>query len=161
MGIIYPLEITRTYLSLQTNKNKYKGIIDVLKSNNFKSLYKGYGTSIFGFSLFSGLLFQSREYLNVQYPNNPFNGGLSAVYALTISYPTDLIRRRLQLQQYDKTVPKYNGPIDCIKKVVKNEGGIRGLYRGLLPNYVKSFFQWSIHFYLIDLLNASKRNRSS
>ena len=27
----YPLETTRTYLSLQTNKNKYTGIVDALK----------------------------------------------------------------------------------------------------------------------------------
>jgi len=153
MSIIYPLEITRTYLCLQTNKNKYNGVIDVLKKNNMKSLYKGYGTSIFGFSLFSGLMFQSREYLNSEFPNNPFNGGLSAVYALSISYPTDLIRRRLQLQDFDKTVPKYNGLIDCAKKIVKNEGGIPGLYRGLLPNYVKCFSQWSIHFYIIDAVS--------
>ena len=31
IGIIYPLETTRSYLSLQTNKNKYSGILDVLK----------------------------------------------------------------------------------------------------------------------------------
>lgn len=161
MGIIYPLEITRTYLSLQTNKNKYKGIMDVLKRNEIRSLYKGYGTSIFGFGLFSGLMFQSREYLNDKYPNNPVNGGLSAMYALTISYPTDLIRRRLQLQKFDKTVPNYHGMIDCSKKIIKNEGGIRALYRGLFPNYVKSFFQWSIHFFLIDSLNSSKSKQSS
>ena len=33
IGIIYPLETTRSYLSLQTNKNKYSGILDVLKKH--------------------------------------------------------------------------------------------------------------------------------
>jgi hypothetical protein len=160
MGLIYPLEITRTYLSLQTNKNKYKGIVDVLKKNKIKDLYKGYGTSIFGFSLFSGLMFQSRDYLNKEYPNSPFNGGIASIYALTFSYPTDLIRRRLQLQGFDKTVPKYNGAIDCVKKIINTEG-ISGLYRGLYANYVKSFIQWGIHFYLIDLFNSLKQKQSS
>ena len=31
MLITYPLETTRTYLSLQTNKNKYNGIFDTLR----------------------------------------------------------------------------------------------------------------------------------
>ena len=31
MFLTYPLEISRSFLSLQTNKNKYMGIIDVLK----------------------------------------------------------------------------------------------------------------------------------
>ena len=33
MMITYPLETTKTYLSLQTNKNKYKGVIDALRKN--------------------------------------------------------------------------------------------------------------------------------
>ena len=31
MSLIYPLETTRSYLSLQTNKSKYNGIIDVFR----------------------------------------------------------------------------------------------------------------------------------
>ena len=34
IGMIYPLETTRSYLSLQTNKNKYNGILDVLKKDD-------------------------------------------------------------------------------------------------------------------------------
>ena len=37
----YPLETTRTYLSLQTNKNKYKGILDILTRMPTKKLYRG------------------------------------------------------------------------------------------------------------------------
>ena len=36
IGIIYPLETTESYLSLQTNKNKYSGILDVLKKTYAK-----------------------------------------------------------------------------------------------------------------------------
>lgn len=160
IGLIYPLEVTRTYLSLQTNKTKYNGIIDVLKKNKIKDLYKGYGTSIFGFGLFSGLMFQSRDYLNKNYPDNPCNGGIASIYALSFSYPTDLIRRRLQLQGFDKTVPKYNGAMHCVKKIINTEG-ITGLYRGLSANYVKGFVQWGILFYLIDFLNSLKQKQSS
>ena len=50
---------------------------------------------------------------------------------------------------------KYNGAIDCVKKIINTEG-ISGLYRGLYANYVKSFVQWGIHFYLIDLFQFIK-----
>ena len=74
--------------------------------------------------------------------------------ALSVTYPTDLIRRRLQLQGYDKSVPVYNNSLDCIRKIYKNEGGIPAFYRGLHANYAKSFAHWSIYFYIINNFNA-------
>lgn len=151
MSIIYPLETTRTFLSLQTNKNKYNGIYDVFKKTPIKRLYRGLGTSIIGFGSFSGWLFYFQDIVknnNTQYPF--LNGGIASIMALTITYPTDLVRRRLQLQDYDKSVPKYNGIIHAIKKIYKTEGGIPAFYRGLHANYIKSFSQWSIYFYIID-----------
>ena len=151
MSLIYPLETTRSYLSLQTNKSKYNGIIDVFRKTPIRKLYGGLGTSIVGFGSFSGCLFYFQDVVkkyNTQYPF--INGGLASVMSLSITYPTDLIRRRLQLQGYDSTVPKYNGIIDATKKIYKNEGGLIAFYRGLHANYVKSFAQWSVYFYIID-----------
>ena len=72
--------------------------------------------------------------------------------AISITYPTDLIRRRLQLQHFGcDSVPDYNGIIDCAKKVVKSEGLI-GLYRGLPAAYMKTFPSLAIQLYMIDTL---------
>lgn len=151
MTLIYPLDTTRSYLSLQTNKNKYKGIIDVFRKTPIRKLYGGLGTSIVGFGSFSGCLFYFQDVVKKYNTEYPFiNGGLASVMALSVTYPTDLIRRRQQLQGYDAAVPKYNGFFDAIKKIYKNEGGIVALYRGLHANYVKSFAQWSVYFYIID-----------
>ena len=125
--------------------------MDIIKKTKISRLYGGLGTSMIGFSSFSGLMFsfQSRlKQYNTYIPS--INGGLAGIGALTITYPTDLVRRRLQLQGFDKTVPKYNGVFDAIKKIYKNEGGVIAFYRGLHANYVKSFAQWSIYFYIID-----------
>ncbi len=151
MSLIYPLETTRSYISLQMNKNKYNGIIDVLRKTPIRNLYGGLGTSIMGFGSFSGFLFYFQDKVKKYNTHYPFlNGGLASIMALSITYPTDLLRRRLQLQGYDPTVPKYNGFTDAIKKIYKTEGGIPAFYRGLHANYVKSFAQWSIYFYIID-----------
>ena len=40
-----------------------------------------------------------------------------------------------------------------LKKIYKSEG-IHGFYRGLLPNYCKSFVQWSIHFYALQKIHS-------
>lgn len=162
IGIIYPLETTRSFLSLQTNKNKYNGILDVFKKTHIRNLYNGFSMSLFGFGTFSGCLFYFQDKIKTQYPElNPISGGLGSICALTISYPTDLLRRRLQLQSFDNSVPVYKNTSDMIKKIWKSEG-IGGFYRGLFPNYCKSFIQWSIHFYMLQKIHyfTEKSKRS-
>ena len=64
MMITYPLETTRTYLSLQTNKNKYKGIFDALRKIPTKQLYQGCKMSMYGFGGFSGIQYTAYYYIN-------------------------------------------------------------------------------------------------
>ena len=86
------------------------------------------------------------------------SGGRCGCFAVTIMYPTDLIRRRLQIQTFDPTVPKYDGMIDCIRKIVKTEG-VPGLYRGVGANYVKTFPTFAIQFYILDKMKNFLKNR--
>ena len=79
-------------------------------------------------------------------------GGMAGTTAVSITYPSDLIRRRLQLQNFDPTVPKYGGIIDCVRKIVKTEG-ILGLYRGLPATYIKLFPTIGIQFLAMERLN--------
>lgn len=162
MTMIYPLENIRSRLSLQSNKTEYKGILDVIKKTKINKLYGGLKMSLMGFTPYNAFNFmfyyRYKKYLNEYNPNNKtFNyltaGGLSGISAITITYPTDLIRRRLQIQGMNDLVPKYDGILDVIKKIYGKEG-IIGLYRGLLPCYLKVFPAISIQFYMIEILKS-------
>jgi solute carrier family 25 aspartate/glutamate transporter 12/13 len=51
--------------------------------------------------------------------------------------PIDLVKTRLQNQR--STVVGevlYKSPLDCIKKVYTNEGGVRAFYRGMVPQLI-------------------------
>ena len=158
--IIYPLETSRSYLSLQTNKNKYKGILDILTKIPTKKLYRGLPVGIAMHTPWNSIQLTSYSYLskiiNEKYTPNIYTklfiGASAGVISITCVYPTDLIRRRLQLQGFDKNVPKYNSGIDCFKKIVRTEG-IKGLYRGLLTNYPKTIGTFSVQYLMIDYLN--------
>lgn len=163
MLIVYPLETTRTYLSLQTNKNKYKGVIDALKNIPRKQLYQGVAASMYGFGGFSGIQYTSYYYINriikdTSFDNKLYAGWFAGTFTVSITYPTDLIRRRLQLQGFDKSVPKYNGILDCCRKIFKNEG-FRGFYRGLSATYLKTGPAVAIQFWTIETLNKYFKNQ--
>lgn len=154
MATIYPLETVRSRLSLQTKKSHYNGIWNCVQKMSIREMYGGLRVSLIGITPYCALNFAFYYNLKERFNNNNvpshinkmLSGGLSAMAAVTFTYPTDLIRRQLQLQGFDPTVPKYNGLIDCTKKIVKTQG-IRGLYRGLLPCYITIFHKFALQFW--------------
>jgi len=165
MMCIYPFETIRSRLTLQTNKSYYNGITDaflkIVKGEGFRGLYKGMHTSLYGFGLYSGLNFSFYHYYKEKTKNIVMNddmkkllcGGFTGLSSVTLTYPTDLVRRRLQIQGFDPSVPKYDGIIDCVRKIVKKEG-YRGLYRGLNATYIKLFPSVAIQFWCLDTLKS-------
>ena len=157
----YPLETIRSRLTLQTCNSHYKGFMDACRSIPIMDMFKGLRMSILGFAPFTALSFSTyftyRKYLEDHTNWNKdkikvIGGGMAGTTAVTITYPSDLIRRRLQLQNFDKSVPKYNGIIDCVKKIIADEG-IIGLYRGLPASYIKLFPTIGIQFLAMERLN--------
>jgi len=145
--LTYPLETIRSRLTLQTCNSHYNGFLHACRSIPIRDMFKGLRMSILGFAPFTALSFSTyftyREYLENNTNLNKdllkvIGGGMAGTTAVSITYPSDLIRRRLQLQNFDPTVPKYGGIIDCVRKIVKMEG-IVGLYRGLPATYIKLF----------------------
>jgi solute carrier family 25 phosphate transporter 23/24/25/41 len=168
---IYPLETIRSRLSLQTNNNHYNGIMDAIKKMKVNELYRGISIGLLGFVPFNTLNFvifhdiknrmmqvNNRKEENRKISNvfiYMISGGIAGMGSVSITYPTDVVRRRLHLQGFDKNVPKYDGIIDCIRKIYKVEG-IYGYYRGLGACYMKLFPAVSIQFTIMEYLNENK-----
>ncbi|KAJ2550057.1 mitochondrial aspartate-glutamate transporter agc1 [Coemansia sp. RSA 1933] len=62
------------------------------------------------------------------------NGAVAGVTGVSIIFPLDMVKTRLQNQKpmANGRLP-YAGAVDCFRKIVAGEG-VRGLYRGLIPN---------------------------
>jgi solute carrier family 25 (mitochondrial phosphate transporter), member 23/24/25/41 len=156
---VYPLETARTHLSLQTNKNKYKGLVNVLMKLKTNQLYAGLKMSILGFGPWNAINFMSYNKYKILFKDYEYNphiykllcGGFAGSTAITVTYPTDLIRKRLQMQSFSPIVPRYSGILDCLVKIIKQEG-IIGLYRGLSISYLKTFPTLAIQFWTYDTL---------
>ena len=162
MILTYPLETIRSRLSLQMNKSHYKGLHHALQCIPPREMFQGMTLSILGYAPFTAISFTTyfsyKDYLQVNTKLDSdivkiLAGGTSGLTSIMITYPTDLIRRRLQLQNFDKNVPKYLGIIDCAKKIIKIDG-YRGMYRGLFATCVKIVPTIAIQFFVLERLKS-------
>ena len=140
---IYPYQYT------QQNKRPsvLRGLREVVRTEGFRSLWKGNGVTIVHRIPYSAANFWTYEKVNELWKDQyeldedaPINetevqsvsrrlvaGGAAGMVACTIAYPLDLIRTRLAAQS-EKVL--YEGALDAVMKITREEGLV-GLYRGL------------------------------
>ncbi|KAI0518518.1 mitochondrial carrier domain-containing protein [Xylaria bambusicola] len=63
-------------------------------------------------------------------------GASSGAFGASVVYPLNVLRTRLQTQGTSMHPARYTGIWDVAHKTVRNEG-VRGLYKGLMPNLLK------------------------
>ena len=56
-------------------------------------------------------------------------GAMAGAFGTTCIFPIDMVKTRLQA-----STGMYTGPLDCFRKIMANEGGVKGFYKGLGPN---------------------------
>ncbi|KAF0717892.1 Aste57867_2033 [Aphanomyces stellatus] len=151
---VYPMELVRTRLIAMKNTtsivNEY---FRVLRTEGICGLYRGCLSGLVGAIPFEGIQFASYEYgksfvtehrwpasrwpadkASLDTVDHLVLGGFSGAVAQTVAYPFDTIKKRLQLQAANHVAK--NGMIDCFYQIVRTDG-VRGLYRGSVPNMVR------------------------
>ncbi|XP_015897005.3 uncharacterized protein LOC107430651 [Ziziphus jujuba] len=147
----YPLDLVRTRLAAQRNTIYYKGIghafHTICRDEGFLGLYKGLGPTLLGVGPSIAISFSVYEMLRSFWQSRRPNdstimvslacGSLSGIASSTATFPLDLVRRRMQLEGAAGRARVYNtGLFGTFRLIFKTEG-MRGLYRGILPEYYK------------------------
>jgi solute carrier family 25 (mitochondrial phosphate transporter), member 23/24/25/41 len=152
ISLIYPAENLRSRFSLQLkNEIIYPSLLSAFKNIPIRQLYQGLSMSLFGYTSFTAFNYAFYEEYK-KYTNSFIAGGLAGSSAVSITYPTDIIRRRIQLQGFHHSVPKYSSIIDTIHKMYQREGQLRAFYQGLTITIIKLFPTMAVHFYCIEIL---------
>jgi len=167
--ICYPLDFMRSLLSVQTSSNQhYKGIIPsmvmIVRTKGPGALYRGLLSTLAGVAPYIAINMTAFDILKHQYlPQNrnaPYfmliNLGLGAAagsVAAAATYPTDVIRRRMQLQGLEgcHDLPQYRNAFHCITHTLRTEG-VGGLYKGLVPCFMKVIPSMAIAFTTFEFL---------
>ena len=157
--LTYPLDIVRTRLSIQSasfaelgnRPDKLPGmwttLVQMYKTEGgMSALYRGIIPTVAGVAPYVGLNFMVyesvRKYLTPEGEQNPnatrklLAGAISGAVAQTCTYPFDVLRRRFQINTMSGMGYQYKGITDAIRVIVTQEG-IKGLYKGIVPNLLK------------------------
>lgn len=159
-----PMELAKTRMQLQgqdarlsnapfwqRNRISYKNPLDCLikafKSEGFRGVYRGLGSTILRDAPGFGVYFSGYEYL-MQLVSDPKStpstmtllsvGGLAGVISWVVIYPVDVIKSRLQADGMDGNEKKYKNFWDCIKKSYKMEG-LPVFTKGLNSTIIRAF----------------------
>ncbi|KAK9075432.1 hypothetical protein SSX86_003755 [Deinandra increscens subsp. villosa] len=150
-SVTYPLDLVRTRLSAQRNVMYYRGIWHALttisREEGIFGLYKGLGACLLGVGPNLAISFSvydtARSYWQLHRPQDSTVlvslacGSLSGIASSTVTFPLDLVRRRMQLEGAGGRARVYKtGILGTFSQIIKAEG-LRGIYRGILPEYYK------------------------
>lgn len=147
---LYHLDYARTRLgtdargSAVNGQRQFRGILDVysktLSSDGIAGLYRGFGVSIIGITLYRGMYFGIYDTMKPIVLVGSLEGNFLASFLLgwsvtTVSgvcaYPFDTLRRRMMLTSGQPS--KYRNAIHAFREIVYLEG-FTALFRGVSAN---------------------------
>ncbi|KAJ1778315.1 hypothetical protein LPJ62_006416, partial [Coemansia sp. RSA 2167] len=139
----------------------FETFVKIYKSEGgLRATYRGFGATLAGVAPYIALNFQCYEVLRKLFtpegesaPSGARKlacGALAGCCAQTITYPFDVLRRRMQVTSMSGISYRYSSTFDAIRQMVKSEG-ILGLYRGLVPNYLKVAPAIGVSFWSYEL----------
>jgi len=142
----HPLDTMKVRLQTAP-KGTYTGMIDcfqkTIKADGVRGLYKGMTAPMIGITPIFAVYFmgydmgksiaanvEGVEKENISTAGVMFAGGFSAIPGTIFMVPGERIKVLLQSDGQGGTAKRFNGTLDCAKKVVAEEGLLAGMYKG-------------------------------
>jgi solute carrier family 25 phosphate transporter 23/24/25/41 len=167
----YPIDVVRALMTV--NSTKHRAVLGTFKSvvrdAGPRGLYKGLAPTLFAVMPFLACQMSTADALKSVCASRDFEvttfrmgliGGTAGIVAQSVVYPLDVLRRRMQMNAAG------GGNVNVIsdstwlamRQVVKREG-VRSLFAGVVPTYMKVFPAVAIAMTTTkELIGYSKRN---
>uniref|UniRef100_A0A1B6G5B1 Graves disease carrier protein n=1 Tax=Cuerna arida TaxID=1464854 RepID=A0A1B6G5B1_9HEMI len=168
-----------------TGEHVYTGIVHTglcmyQQEGGFRALYRGFVPTICGmipYAGFSFYCFEMMKYCCMKYipqytcypcsrntgglvlalPAKLLCGGLAGAVAQSFSYPMDVTRRRMQLAMMKPETQKFArmGMVKTLVLIYKDNGMVKGLYRGMSINYIRAIPMVAVSFTTYELMKQA------
>ncbi|XP_037350265.1 mitochondrial thiamine pyrophosphate carrier [Talpa occidentalis] len=172
---VHPVDVLRTRFAAQGEPRVYPSlrhaVVTMCQTEGPTVFYKGLTPTLiaifpyagFQFSFYSSLQ-QACEWLLPAQGQGQTNGNLknllcgsgAGVISKTLTYPLDLIKKRLQVGGFEQAratfgqVRSYRGLLDCARQVLQEEGA-QGFFKGLSPSLLKAALSTGLVFSWYEL----------
>ncbi|XP_051889088.1 mitochondrial thiamine pyrophosphate carrier [Pristis pectinata] len=179
---VQPIDTLRTRFVAQGEPKVYRNLWHAVgtmyRREGPLSFYRGLTPTMMAVFPYAGFQFafynifhRISKWANISSGNvqNLVCGGCAGIISKTLTYPLDLLKKRLQVNGFQEArasfgqVQTYNGFLDCVFQVAQGEG-LRGFYKGLSPSMVKAAFSTGLVFFwyelFCDILGDSKQTDS-
>lgn len=180
--LTYPLDTIRARLAFQvTGEHRYTGIVHAATTifkteGGIRALYRGFVPTMVGMVPYAGLsfyCFESLKFFCMKYlpstlcrkcdrntgglvltvPGKLVCGGLAGAVAQSVSYPLDVTRRRMQLACMNPETAKFGaGMVKTLTHIYRDNGIVKGLYRGMTVNYIRAIPMVATSFSTYELM---------
>lgn len=151
-AVAYPLDLVRTRLAAQTGQRYYRGVVHALRTivadEGAVGLYRGLGATLLQVgpslainyctyeSLRAYALARQEDKTAPSVGSSLVCGSLAGLVSSTATFPLDLVRRRMQLVGQHGCEAQRRRYGEVVRCVVRQQG-LRGLYAGIVPEYLK------------------------
>lgn len=170
----YPFDLLRARMAFAVGHDALSvrsTVQKIMNNEGTAAFYRGITPTLIGMLPYAGISFGVYDYIkhrmlefrlfqtnsNSDRLNpvaNVICGGFAGTIAQTISYPLDVVRRRMQVDPHRPSQSgRYVGIVQTLRCVYA-EGGMRAIFRGVTLNYVREFPQVGIAFAVYENLKV-------
>ncbi|KAJ0699644.1 putative mitochondrial carrier protein [Helianthus annuus] len=151
--VTYPLDVLRLRLAVDPGYQTMTDVfVKMLKEEGLGSFYRGLGPSLIGIAPYVSVNFCVFDLVKKSLPEKFRNKSeasivtafVAASIATLTCYPLDTVRRQMQMRG-----TPYKSVLDAFPGIVARDG-VAGLYRGFVPNALKTLPNSSIKLTIFD-----------
>jgi solute carrier family 25 protein 42 len=190
----YPLDLVRTRLAVETGaaadrryRNTIQAAMRISQEEGVRALWNGIGPTLTGILPYAGIAFLTHGTLkDIVAQGNPVDpetgrhpvlwwqnlacGAVAGLFGQSITYPLDVVRRRMQAEARplvgvvgvgtgggtggggDGLAVRQMSVLGTMRHIAREEGFCRGLFKGLSMNWIKGPIAVGISFSTFDAL---------
>ena len=167
--IFTPCDVVKIRMQADTTGKKYPGLIgafkQILKQESFSGLYKGASPNVGRAGICACVELSAYDEVKTKLMKSPswkygdtlpthIAASVIAGFLSTVaSQPVDLVKSRM-MHQGDNLL--YSSPLSCLRVTYRNEG-LRGMYAGFWPSYMR-IAPHTLYVFCLFLLSISTLN---